>query len=318
MLGLATHELFISLLQEINMGKSLNVGAMNVADINHVFQVLHFELLRDYLKMEFEECQTEMLFKFDIDRIADDWVLLCMLIGNDYLPGLQNFDFRIDVLSVICDAYKEILPTMKNYINESGHLDTARFSKLIEALKRKDFDMYHELNLIKLSKQMESTSVGEHKVIEPAEVKSADNDLEYQIIYSGFMDAREHYYQNNSLIEKSINFVDLTNNYIKTIQWVLFYYFRGTYSWSFYYPYNFAPFVSDLTSFDSTGYSFEIDGPVSPLNHLLAVLPKDSFQSCDLPMCYRSSIELNSHATDADAFVDKVISDVRSLVYVKQ
>ena len=43
-------------------------------------------LLRDYLELEFQQPAEVLGFKFDLERIIDDFVLFCMLIGNDFLP----------------------------------------------------------------------------------------------------------------------------------------------------------------------------------------------------------------------------------------
>lgn len=66
-------------------------------------------MLRQYLRMEFIDMKTEMSFEFNMDRIVDDWVLLITLIGNDYVPGLPNFRFEYDVLSMIYESYKDVL-----------------------------------------------------------------------------------------------------------------------------------------------------------------------------------------------------------------
>lgn len=59
--------------------------------------------------MEFVECQNKMSFEFDMDRICDDWVVLMTLIGNDYVPALPNFHLDHNVLTMIYDAYKQVL-----------------------------------------------------------------------------------------------------------------------------------------------------------------------------------------------------------------
>jgi len=46
---------------------------------------LPLRLLREYLELEFADVATP--FPLDIERIVDDFVLFCMLIGNDFLPG---------------------------------------------------------------------------------------------------------------------------------------------------------------------------------------------------------------------------------------
>ena len=43
-------------------------------------------LVRDYLEMEFRPAPGVLPFEYDLERIIDDFVLFCMLIGNDFLP----------------------------------------------------------------------------------------------------------------------------------------------------------------------------------------------------------------------------------------
>lgn len=71
--------------------------------------MVHFEILREYLRLEFIDMDGQIKFEFDADRIADDWVLLCILHGNDYIPKMPNFDFELGILSVLYDAYREYL-----------------------------------------------------------------------------------------------------------------------------------------------------------------------------------------------------------------
>ena len=42
-------------------------------------------LLRDYLDAEF--AGSVQGFPYDAERVIDDFVLFCMLVGNDFLPG---------------------------------------------------------------------------------------------------------------------------------------------------------------------------------------------------------------------------------------
>lgn len=130
LLGIATRELNVTIIQEVktnricpltppimsNILRNLQPrGIRNPLkticsdDTKYRFDVIHFEILREYLRLEFIECADRMAFKFDADRIADDWVLLCILLGNDYVPQMPNFDFNVDILSLLCDTYREAL-----------------------------------------------------------------------------------------------------------------------------------------------------------------------------------------------------------------
>ena len=64
--------------------------------------------------MELEFTSHDLDFASDIERIIDDFVLFCMLIGNDFLPsklaGLQGSGTKMPIvckffaLFEICDA----------------------------------------------------------------------------------------------------------------------------------------------------------------------------------------------------------------------
>ena len=44
-------------------------------------------LLREYFGLEFCGLALPWSGKVDVERIIDDFVLLCMFTGNDFLPG---------------------------------------------------------------------------------------------------------------------------------------------------------------------------------------------------------------------------------------
>lgn len=46
--------------------------------------MLRARLVRDYLELEFQN--SALPFPFSLEHVVDDFVLFCMLIGNDFLP----------------------------------------------------------------------------------------------------------------------------------------------------------------------------------------------------------------------------------------
>lgn len=46
-------------------------------------------LLREYIELEFSAhmASKQLSFALDVERVVDDIVLFCMLVGNDFLPG---------------------------------------------------------------------------------------------------------------------------------------------------------------------------------------------------------------------------------------
>lgn len=82
---------------------------------------------------------------------------------------------------------------------------------------------------------------------------------------------------------------EFLQSYIDGLQWVMLYYFSGVPSWSWYYPYHYAPFTRDLVKFLDTNPSyrpqFNLGEPFQAFEQLLAVLPPQS--SALVPKVFR-------------------------------
>ena len=59
-------------------------------------------------------------------------------------------------------------------------------------------------------------------------------------------------------------------------------------SWSWFYPYHYAPFLSDIRNFGDLQIEFELGIPFLPFQQLLAVLPPASREL--LPQVYQVDI----------------------------
>lgn len=66
--------------------------------------------------------------------------------------------------------------------------------------------------------------------------------------------------------------------------WVLQYYFSDVASWSWFYPYYYAPFASDMKGMRAVQFEFEKGAPFAPFDQLLCVLPPKSAYA--LPQSY--------------------------------
>ena len=72
------------------------------------------------------------------------------------------------------------------------------------------------------------------------------------------------------------NIAQLVQSYLEGLAWVLEYYHNGCGSWTWYYPYLYAPLASDLRNIGSVPLVFEKGRPFTPLLQLLSVLPPQS------------------------------------------
>ncbi|KAG1834950.1 hypothetical protein DFJ58DRAFT_719318 [Suillus subalutaceus] len=70
----------------------------NVSLENLDFYLLHLSLMREYLDLEFRDIE---------DRVIDDFILLAVFVGNDFLPNLPDLHIHENGPERLFDAYKK-------------------------------------------------------------------------------------------------------------------------------------------------------------------------------------------------------------------
>lgn len=93
---------------------------------------------------------------------------------------------------------------------------------------------------------------------------------------------------------------DVIREYLRGLQWVLFYYYRGCPDWEWFYRYHYGPMISDFQEVSelmavplASEMSFTLHTPYTPLHQLLTVLPPGS--SHLLPASYRAILHSPDH-----------------------
>ncbi|KAK4626443.1 5'-3' exoribonuclease 2 [Fulvia fulva] len=68
----------------------------------------------------------------------------------------------------------------------------------------------------------------------------------------------------------------VARSYVEGLAWVLLYYFQGCPSWTWYYPYHYAPFAADFVDMEKQVVKFEKGKPFHPYEQLMGVMPAAS------------------------------------------
>ncbi|NXW02504.1 XRN1 exoribonuclease, partial [Fregetta grallaria] len=285
------------------------------------FHLLHLSLMREYIDYEFSPVKDKISFEYDIERIIDDWILMGFLVGNDFIPHLPHLHINHDALPLLYRTYMAILPELGGYINENGHLNLKRFEKYLTRLS--DFDREHFSEVFVDLKWFES-KVGNKYLNEAAGIaaeearknkqkkqKAQENSIclaalekneggvvtpktvledepeDDDLFETEFRQYKRTYYMTKMGVEVvSDDFLaDQAECYVQAIQWILHYYYHGVQSWSWYYPYHYAPYLSDICNIGELKIKFELGKPFMPFEQLLAVLPAASKDL--LPKCYQ-------------------------------
>ena len=123
-----------------------------------------------------------------------------------------------------------------------------------------------------------------------------------------------HYYQTNHSDNHSNSELDefsdkMVNHYNIGLKWVAQYYFDKCPSWDWYYPFDHAPFLTDMArnkcNFNSI--NFQLGNPLTPFEQLLIVLPKETCYL--LPLVLRK-IMTNTNGSASHLYPDKFELDM--------
>lgn len=136
---LFSHDLLSSL--QVKFGKK----AKKAATVDETrFFLLNLGLLREYLLLEFSPIRDKITFGFEIERLIDDWILMCFMVGNDFIPNLPNLHINSNALPTLYKAYMEVLPTLGGYMNESGKINLPRLEAFMAKLADVDRDLFRD------------------------------------------------------------------------------------------------------------------------------------------------------------------------------
>ncbi|EAX90666.1 XRN 5'-3' exonuclease N-terminus family protein [Trichomonas vaginalis G3] len=251
-LGLQTHEKNILLLREAdaaNFQKSLSPFEAKTAITNYsfdAFELIHFPLLREYLLLDFG-CGID-----EIEKVIDDFIAISFLIGNDFIPSFTDIDIRSGDYNDVIDQYRKFRDETKSHIVVDGNFDFQNLKIFLSMVVDKCRQNY-----------------------------GIKNEIPEEELSDKFSEANKSYLESKYPEESQKDYLGLCREMSKSIldafYWVLRYYNSGCISWTWSYPYLYAPPLEVVIPFiDEYKPEFETGKPNLPFLQQLSIFPPQS------------------------------------------
>ena len=192
--------------------------------------------------------------QYDNNRVYD-YIFICFLLGNDFLPHIISLNIRTIGIQMILDTYKH---TIGKYYDRS----------LIHPISKEIQWKFVGIFINELSKKEHQNILQEHKIrdkfdswVWPNTGSKKDNDKIIEnlpIIYRSEekyicpMEAgwQSRYYQSLFDIEyTNMEIYSICENYIQGLAWIFQYYTKGSLNNQWNYKYHYAPLLEDLKKY---------------------------------------------------------------------
>jgi 5'-3' exonuclease len=274
------------------------------------YQFVSISVIREYLEHDLVPLAPLTGFKWNFENAIDDFVLLCFFVGNDFLPHLPSMSIREGAIENLMALWRLNLQKMGGYLTKNGIVNMKRLVCILkeiggledQILRQRSNDQKRQMDREKSRDNQRKQKEAQNKQFKARQSNSSDksephNSFKWTLKKKSFDTGRidnptdtiklghdgwKHRYYLTKLrmdIKKKEDEVALDNvhkEYIMGLSWVMQYYYRGVASWSWYFPYHYAPFASGLDKAGEYDYEFVQGTPFTPLNQLMGVLPASS------------------------------------------
>jgi len=230
----------------------------------------------------FRDILQRYLFWFNQDHdlmeknLILDFVLVCFVVGNDFLPNLPTAEILEGGIEKLFSVYRDVgarFGHMTHYENGRWMIKTKACKAFFEQIGREE-----KKDLEKKAGNMKGRFP--YTILENNCIHDNTNGTVILQMDSFVKDYYKKYF-NNTDLKKACE------EYVRGLQWVLEYYTKGVPSWTWYYPHAFAPFATDIMHhFDSESFTKQWPStyPSDPFLQLLFVLPPVSADLLPSPL----------------------------------
>ena len=238
--------LFISALD-----KSLDPNEKYIININKLANIIYLLLTNQDTYTHIDTHNLIVGQSSDFYNKIEDYIFICFLLGNDFLPHFPAINIRINGFTIILELYQKLFKPNEFLINK-GSINWHSFKKYIKKIAENEEQFIKEVYNIreKQGKKYYPDTSNEELEHKFNSIPSWDLNIERYI--NPYEEGWQHryYYGLCSIDSRNKDFDNniklLCINYLETLQWVLNYYSSDCKNWTLHYKYHYPPLLCHL------------------------------------------------------------------------
>jgi len=201
---------------------------------------------------------------FHANRAIHDFVVLCFMVGNDFLPTVPALSIMDGGLPLMFRTYRNhgYVHGHITYTNQTGvHFTMKSMGHFLEALSKMESELIER-------KYFSNATFFRDPLFEQ------NLDRKNKKVHLDLL--RRDYYA-SKFASSPVTPEELVHKYIEGMVWVVNYYRTGIPDWLWSFPYLYGPFLFDLAKYwkNFKPKPFTKHQPVDPFLQLMMVLPPD-------------------------------------------
>eukprot|EP01060_Flectonema_neradi_P026975 TRINITY_DN3660_c1_g3_i1.p1 TRINITY_DN3660_c1_g3~~TRINITY_DN3660_c1_g3_i1.p1 ORF type:complete len:1276 (+),score=207.07 TRINITY_DN3660_c1_g3_i1:41-3868(+) len=245
------------------------------------YVLLHIGVFRDYLDHDISKKGRLRGKRINWNKVHNDFIVMCFLIGNDFLPCLPVLSINDGAIPVMFKIYAEYLLERGWYLtDDKSNIKWEAMLLFLTEIGKLELQMTQDKE--KNERDYQKRAMRADRTIVLKTVTATEN----------IDDRKREYYTDKLGFTETGELKKMIYHWVEGVQWVWEYYTKGVPSWKYFYPYNYCPYASDIASSDIVSYAAQIQFadpgvPFTPFQQLLGVLPPSSITRC-LPSSFHN------------------------------
>lgn len=187
--------------------------------------------------------------EWDLSQFAKDYVMMCALLGNDFIPPLSYLKIKENGVEMVINAYKKVRAFTGKLLLKENELNYMFLLQLLKELAKFEDEAMKECCDAYYTRRYKPHS-------SKSSLDSLNNEIDNYpvlnkcrfIINPAQNGWRIQYYWHLFNSRSSSDIISICHNYIQGIIWIYKYYFTDTSYYSWYYKYCYSPTLLELVN----------------------------------------------------------------------